>query len=209
MLDAVHSQIAGYYSKKIQHHGPIPQGVDWGNESAQRVRFRQLLRLIERPDGSIAGTLSINDLGCGYGALLDHLDAQGLQVDYMGVDLSEAMIAAAQQSFLGRGQFVVGAKCPRQAQYSVASGLFNVKGDVPGAEWEAFVRDTITELDASSSHGFAFNCLTSYADEEKRRSDLYYGNPCEWFDWCKRHFSPQVALLHDYGLYDFTVLVRK
>jgi hypothetical protein len=38
---------------------------------------------------------------------------------------------------------------------------------------------------------------------------LYYADPCDLFDLCKRRFSPQVTLLHDYGLYEFTILVRK
>jgi hypothetical protein len=48
--------------------------------------------------------------------------------------------------------------------------------------------------------------LTKYsgADRMAQRPDLYYG-----FDFCKRRFSRNVALLHDYGLYDFTILVRK
>jgi len=29
------------------------------------------------------------------------------------------------------------------------------------------------------------------------------------FDYCKRTYSRDVALLHDYGLYEFTILVRK
>ena len=41
------------------------------------------------------------------------------------------------------------------------------------------------------------------------RDYLYYPNPCEVFDWCKRRYAKDVALLHDYGLYAFTMLVRK
>ncbi|MBM3138043.1 MAG: class I SAM-dependent methyltransferase, partial [Chloroflexi bacterium] len=29
------------------------------------------------------------------------------------------------------------------------------------------------------------------------------------FDYCKVNFSKNVALLHDYKLYDFTIIVRK
>ena len=29
------------------------------------------------------------------------------------------------------------------------------------------------------------------------------------FDLCKRRFSTRVALLHDYPLFEFTVIVRK
>jgi len=41
------------------------------------------------------------------------------------------------------------------------------------------------------------------------REDLYYADPCFIFDYCKRNFSRNVALLHDYELYEFTIIVRK
>ena len=34
-------------------------------------------------------------------------------------------------------------------------------------------------------------------------------DPAFFFDWCKRNFSRHVSLLHDYGLYEFTLLTRK
>ncbi len=60
-----------------------------------------------------------------------------------------------------------------------------------------------------SLQGFAFNALTSYSDPEYMRDDLFYADPSWLFDHCKRTYSSQVALLHDYGLYEFTILVRK
>jgi hypothetical protein len=51
--------------------------------------------------------------------------------------------------------------------------------------------------------------LTSYSDEDKMRAHLYYTDPTWAFDLCKRRYSRHVALLHDYGLYEFTILVRK
>jgi len=72
-----------------------------------------------------------------------------------------------------------------------------------------YVLDTVSELDRLSNKGFAFNILTSYSDADLMRSDLFYADPCYFFDYCKRNFSKQVALLHDYGLYEFTILVRK
>jgi hypothetical protein len=41
------------------------------------------------------------------------------------------------------------------------------------------------------------------------RDDLYYADPRVIFDHCKRSFSRWVALLHDYGLYEFTIIVRR
>ena len=64
-------------------------------------------------------------------------------------------------------------------------------------------------LDRSGRRGFAFNCLTAYADPALMRDDLFYADPAAYFDLCKRRYSREVALLHDYGLYEFTIIVRK
>ena len=64
-------------------------------------------------------------------------------------------------------------------------------------------------IDRLGNRGFAFNMLTSYSDPDRMRSDLFYGDPRHFFDHAKRTFSKQVALLHDYGLYEFTILVRR
>ena len=44
---------------------------------------------------------------------------------------------------------------------------------------------------------------------ERMLADLYYADPCALFDHCKTKYSRNVALLHDYGLYEFTLIVRK
>jgi len=76
-------------------------------------------------------------------------------------------------------------------------------------DWEKHVVATLEAMNAGTTRGFAFNCLTSYSDPPKRQPYLYYGDPCYYFDLCKRRYSGNVALLHDYGLYEFTLLVRK
>ncbi len=40
------------------------------------------------------------------------------------------------------------------------------------------------------------------------RTDLYYGDPIFFFEHCRTTFGRHVALLHDYPLYEFTILVR-
>ena len=71
------------------------------------------------------------------------------------------------------------------------------------------LRTHSTGSTARVASGFAFNCLTSYSDAHKMRDYLYYADPCALFDLCKRRYSRYVALLHDYKLYEFTILVRK
>ncbi len=201
------AEVSRYYSDKLAKHGPTPAGVDWKNGESQGLRFRQLSRLFRDASES----LSVNDLGCGYGAFYDYLARLGMACDYVGADISPAMIEQARllHSDAPHCRFVAGAGDLPVADYTVASGIFNVKLGTPHAAWEAGMRDTIRSMDRLSRRGFAFNCLTIYSDADKMVDRLYYADPCQYFDFCKRSFSPHVALLHDYGLYEFTILVRK
>ena len=95
------------------------------------------------------------------------------------------------------------------ADYVVESGVFNIKLSADHEAWTRHVISTLEKMNALSKKGMAFNLLTKYSDPEFKRPDLYYADPCFYFDYCKRHFSSNVALLHDYEIYDFTIIVRK
>ncbi|AEA67781.1 class I SAM-dependent methyltransferase [Pseudomonas brassicacearum] len=199
-------EVASYYSQKLALHGETPNGVDWNGEHGQAMRFEQLCKIINAPQA-----FSINDLGCGYGALVDYLKANNHTFSYLGVDISKEMIQAAKNRYVkdSQARFIESSEPDAVADYSVASGIFNVRLGRSDSEWLAYLENTLNILDRTSRLGFAFNCLTSYSDEDRKREDLYYADPCRLFDLCKRRYSRHVALLHDYGLYEFTLLVRK
>lgn len=205
-LDPILTKVDRYYSDKLAQHGPVPGGVDWNGLESQELRFRQLLEVCDFAKG-----FSINDLGCGYGALLDYIRKMGWQVEYRGFDVSEAMVMEATRihADASNARFVVAAKADEPADYTVASGIFNVCLDVNKTEWQKYMMMTLDEMDLASKKGFAFNCLTSYSDASRMRDYLHYADPCMLFDICKRKYSKNVALVHDYGLYEFTMLVRK
>lgn len=198
--------VKNYYTEKIETFGQTARGVDWSSEQSQQLRFQQLARVFDSDR-----SFSINDLGCGYGALYDYLRPVIADLRYTGVDISSKMIESA-RSRIGAEQNVklfVASVPPEPTDYSVASGIFNVRLHHTVSEWSQYVYSTLETLNQSSTKGFSFNCLTSYSDSDRIRPDLFYANPCEIFDFCKSHFSRNVALLHDYNLYEFTILVRK
>ena len=203
MSDAILTAVERYYSDRFAEHGATARGVDWNSPESQELRFEQLLRVADRE----SGRFTLNDFGCGYGALVGFLRARGLDVDYRGYDLSESMLEHARQEHED-ATFVGSADDLTRADYTVASGIFNVKLEVPAADWLEYVLATLEEIAALSVEGFAFNMLTSYSDADRMRDDLYYGDPRFFFDLCKREYSRHVALLHDYGLYEFTMIVR-
>jgi hypothetical protein len=134
--------------------------------------------------------------------------AHSLAFNYVGYDVSERMLSLADRSepswdYTSRRDEL------QPADYVVASGVFNLRFEVDNTAWREYVVRTIREFASLAQLGFAFNMLTSYSDADKMRADLYYGDPCFFFDHCKREYSRNVALLHDYELYEFTVLVRR
>ena len=198
--------VAEYYESKLSAHGATPAGVDWNSEASQVLRFRQLLRIVVPEERS--GRL--NDFGCGYGALAEYIGAHLPGWTYCGFDLSPKMIEAARRIHGQRPgrEFSADSSQLCAATYTVASGIFNVKLDTPEDAWTEYVLGTLQTLCGVSESGFAFNVLSAYADPARKRKDLYYADPLRLFEYCRTHFSPRVALLHDYPLFEFTVLVR-
>jgi SAM-dependent methyltransferase len=200
------AEINEYYSTKLAIHGETAKGVDWNGEESQIIRFEQLSKIIKNKN-----SFSINDLGCGYGALYDYLRTEYDSFFYSGIDISEDMIQAATLRFknMTNTHFYTSNEPQQVADYSIASGIFNVRLGHSDSEWLSYIEETIAMMDRFSRLGFAFNCLTLYSDKDKMKDYLYYVDPCALFDLCKRKYSPYVTLLHDYGLYEFTILVRK
>jgi SAM-dependent methyltransferase len=202
--EKIRGDVERYYSAKVVTHGPTPLGVDWNSPESQRLRFDQLVKVIDPRE-----SFTINDYGCGYGALFDYLEQNEFHFEYFGFDISPDMLAEARRVHSGAGRtFVSRAEDLPTADYTVASGIFNVRLETPETEWRQYMLDTLQSIAALSKKGFAFNLLTKYSDAEFMRPTLYYADPAFLFDYCKTHFSRFVALLHDYPLYEFTLLVR-
>lgn len=196
-----------YFEERLKRFGTSARGVDWNSEKAQEIRFSQLTKVINptRP-------FSLLDYGCGYGALADFIARIGYPMsEYYGYDVLDSMIASARkiEDHSAQCTFTSDFSELMPVDYCVSSGIFNVKLEVPQEVWTEYVLGEINKMSSMSIRGFSFNMLTSYSDREYMRPHLYYADPLYIFDYCKRNFSRNVALLHDYDIYDFTIVVRK
>jgi SAM-dependent methyltransferase len=205
-FEEILQKVASYYSERVRVHGPTPLGVDWNSAASQQLRFEKLLTVCEEDND-----FSMVEYGCGYGQLVASLMATGRRFQYLGLDISKDMISQAEKLFgkLEQCKFHLGDTSPDVCDYAVASGLFNVKQEVGPQTWWDYMRHVLNDMNVHSRKGLAFNCLTTYSDPDRMRSDLYYSNPCAVFDFCKRNVSRNVSLLHDYDLFEFTVVVKK
>ena len=200
-------QAKDYFEERLTTHGATARGVDWNSETAQEIRFSQLAKVC-----SPTQPFSLLDYGCGYGALAGYLLRQQLPMQaYVGYDVLESMVLKARETYadVPMARFTDRIEELQPVDFSIASGIFNLKLEVPAQAWTDYVVGELHKMDSLSQKGFSANFLTSYSDPEYMRPHLYYADPCFFFDYCKRHFSRNVALLHDYEVYDFTVIVRK
>lgn len=204
--DELRERTLAHYRDSFGTHGASPRGVDWNGPESQQLQFEQLLKLLPTHR-----TFSLNDFGCGYGALVDMLDGPWRDVEYRGCDINADMIAQARLRYAERPgtRFAVADQPAEAADFSVASGVFTLRLGRSDDQCLHDLGQALDMLSATSREGFAFNCLTSYSDPDRMKDYLYYPDPCAVFDMCKRRYARNVALLHDYGLYAFTILVRK
>jgi len=205
-LEQLHRDVAQYYTGTLRRFGPTPLGVDWSCAPTQALRFRKLLTLCD-----FGSSFSLNDVGCGYGALLEYLAEYhpDAEIDYLGIDLSQAMVRKARKLWSGGSRrFLQASVAPRAADYSIASGIFNVMLDQPVDRWERFVATTLRHMHETSRRGFAVNFVSAPLPGQGIRRGLYGASPERWIDFCRTEFGGDAALVSNYGMSEFTLLVR-
>ena len=203
--------VAVLYDMRLKRFGARPEGVFWLDEKGQRLRFDILSRIMEGAGGSVI----VNDLGCGYGAFFQFLKDRPVLKDglYLGYDISEFMVEKATRlNDDSRAKFVQVLIATWRADYSFASGTYNMRMDTDPLEWAEYVRSSLVQLWSASERGLAFNML---ADEEAirrgkpRQDDLYYARSQEYLDFCRRELSPHSTLVDDYPLAEWTIQVNR
>jgi trans-aconitate methyltransferase len=92
----MYASIEAYYSARVAKYGATPLGVDWSCQATQSLRFVQLLKICD-----FAAPFTLNDIGCGYGALAAFLAMRypEAKIDYLGLDLSRAMVSRLVDAF--------------------------------------------------------------------------------------------------------------
>lgn len=188
----------------IHRHGATPLGLGWLSVQRMRDCFADLLRLLagdESPGRSIA------DLGCGYGALFDHVRSLPAlrQGRYIGYDITAAMLEAARQRILDpRACFIQSDRPLEEVDYSFVSGTYNLALGADPVDWTRYIEASLEQLATTSRRGFAFNMLNRPA---RLDPDMYYGDPDLWLSRCQALYSTSARLIQGRDGVHWTLLV--
>lgn len=193
------------YQDTFEEHGPTAPGVGWADLEAQRKRLNVLM------DGQQYGITSILDVGCGYGALVEELSRVKRMwfnhIKYVGIDIVPEMIKVAKDRYEKR---------PKETVHfnSRAFHLFDVR-NMPGMDHHAETYDLVLCSGALAYYDMpeklemldAMWALTNKTLAFNIKSEDVY--PRDLSMIIPRFGSLNWKIRHDYGLNDYTVVVKK
>lgn len=200
-----------HYDRCLAKHGASPSGVDWPNAADLEKRFNVMLDLCRLEKST--EKISLLDLGCGFGALVDYIYKNGLdnKLSYSGIDLSANMIHQAKLlhshiDFEVRDILIDGLSANLH-DYIIMNGLMTEKGNITQEKMETFMADILRVTFAACNKGIAFNVMNFHVDWF--RDDLFHLPFDRLVAIVLKNCSRDFVIRSDYGLYEYTVYVYK
>lgn len=207
-MDPISERLGAHYEQTFRRHGATSEGVDWGSDSSRlALRYDRMLDVAraEPPSG-----WSMLDVGCGYGGLLEHARALGLQPQYHGMDISQAMIDWARRHHSDASFAccdILSQPLQLSHDYVTCNGVLTQKLDTPLLAMDEYAQRLVRTLYTVARKGVAFNIMTTKVNFFA--PNLYYRNPIEMLGWCMSELTPHVRLDHSYPLYEYTIYLYK
>ena len=184
-----------HYQHLFRAHGDSAQAVQYTDAPSQSRRF-QVLREVAPQLGSVV------DLGCGLGHFRDYLRSTGFSGPYLGLDFVDEFVDHGNTKHAD-DPLTSFRRCdldaddyPQGHDTFFVCGVFNNR--MP--DNAGFMRKVLQKAFDATRTQLAFNAMSTYVDFES--PDLYYTDPREIFDFCKRNLTRRVVLRHDYLVRD-------
>jgi len=186
------------------------RAVGW-TDYLQVILFEKISALLRGAETSRRATLL--DAGCGLGDYSRYLRDHGYgMIDYLGIDVMPAMVAAARRKYPGGYFRIADFADPAFAgefDYIVCSGALNIITERNPSRYGNFVLGFIRKMYDRSRRGCAFNLLCEEGREffpEDGR--FYYARREEIYSYCVS-ICPDSAMDYQEHEYTFTVIMMK
>jgi SAM-dependent methyltransferase len=197
-------KISNFYKKNFNAYGDSFESVGWGDVSSQYLRFQKLT------DGLIKEGSSILDYGCGLGHFVDYLENQHLKkYQYVGIDLCDSFIKHAMQKYHSKKNinFYTGDISQKNLRnhsfdIAIASGVFSLKQE----NIETYTFQTLSKMFELVDESVSVNFLTKHCDYELEKN--IHHDPSAILKEAFK-ITSNLRLLHDYELYEFTLILNK
>ncbi len=203
-------------SREVEHlfrqYGDTHKGLGYPRNDGFEIRQRVLLEVM-RFGSPKPRRPFVLDIGCASGLLLDAWAAARFgPKDYLGVDLSEMMIATAREKhprewFLVADPLISDEVWRRAPDYVVMGGIFTWRPSVSREAMLAYFLALVRKAFDNCKIGVSFNLISKHVDWE--RDDLFHMPFDELAALLRTQLSANYVFRADYGLREFTTYVYK
>ena len=199
-------QLNQVYRDRLANQGATPKGVFWKSKSSQFARFDALLKLVHQTKPT--APVSIADIGCGYGAMLDFITSSKNfeNITYHGLDINQAMIKACHLKFPNQTNlFSIGTQPKKMVDFCLFSGTFNLTHSDNPDRWTDYIFSCLNSCMTQTKYGLVLNLLC--ASDTKIKNQIFYVNRAAFIRRAKAHFGPTQAQSTEYVADDVSFVI--
>lgn len=206
--DRPYRRLAGHYEACLDRHGDSHLGVDWPNAEDAETRYRVMLDIAKEPREM---PISLLDIGCGAGHLLEHIRATGQPVDYQGLDISKKFVDLCRRKFpettFHHADLLEDTGGIDLADYVILNGVFTEKLSLSQNDMTGFMQSMLIAAWPLATKGLAFNVMSTQVDWQ--RDDLFHVPFGAMADFITEHLTRRFVFRQDYGLYEYTAYLYR
>jgi SAM-dependent methyltransferase len=202
--------ISAACEEDLATHGDTFRGVGYTKSPEEATeRYALMLEVVRETDTPV----TILDLGCGLGHMLDFIEESSLfqHLRYVGLDISTRYLAAAkarhpQHEFLLMDVLSDDTALP-VFDYVILNGVFNYRGPIAQSRMVEYWEQLTSIAYRHCRHGIAFNVMSKLVDWE--REELFHlpFDVMAGFVW--KHLSRHFVIRHDYQAFEYTTYVYR
>ena len=161
MLRRINSEIAEIYNERFLKLGPTPEASMWFSKTRQIARFDVIfnqLKLFHQRN-----SISISDVGCGYGAFLQYLSEKKIdeELSYYGYDVCPEVIKFCKNKYFERASFYTKSVPIHKTDFVIMSGTFNFFPIQDYNAWKVYLFNSLKLLWSKAKCAMIFNLQIS------------------------------------------------
>ena len=205
---ALENRLNRAYTNRLTSRGRTAKGVFWRSESSQVARFDALLSLAFQL--APKQPVSIADIGCGYGAMLDFIQSGHAfrQTNYHGVDINRSMINACRSKFPSRAGFFSVGNVPKSiVDFALFSGTFNLTYSDDASLWQDYIFKNLARCLSQCRYGLVLNLLCG--PKMTIDKQIFYANRADFIARATRDLGPTNAISTRHVSGDASFVIRR
>ena len=196
------------FSQSVKNYGSTPKSVAWSSQEKQFRRFQIFAGLFSLIPANTR--FSINDLGCGYGAMFRaYKDFPEFNYGrYFGYDISKEMLLEAKKKINDpRAFWIQSHEATEEADFSFVSGTYNLNMDADEDLWRVYIENNLLQLWSKTRLALGFNMLSKHSP--KRQKTLYYADPEHFYAFCAQNMRGRVKMVNRLEPEEFVIFVLR